>query len=146
MRKDEMTGHERIEALYYKKPTDRVPVVHKGYAFCARHVGIPVASVYRDPKASFECQKKTYADFGFDGGPFYTFISYGAGAAEPHHVSDGTCVKPGDCIIIDIGCKKDDYCSDMTRTVFYQSASEEARNVYNLVKQANEAADSADME
>lgn len=79
MRKEEMTGHERVEALYYKKPTDRVPVVHKGYAFCARHVGIPVASVYRDPKASFDCQKKTYADFGFDGGPFYTFISYGAG-------------------------------------------------------------------
>lgn len=79
MKKSEMTGHERIEALYRKEMTDRVPVVHKGYAFCAKHVGIPVASVYRDPKASFECQKKTYADFGFDGGPFYTFVAYGAG-------------------------------------------------------------------
>ncbi|MEA5050465.1 MAG: uroporphyrinogen decarboxylase family protein [Oscillospiraceae bacterium] len=79
MRKAEMTGHERVEALYSKKPTDRVPVVHKGYAFCAKHVGIPVADVYKDPKASFECQKQTYADFGFDGGPFYTFIAYGAG-------------------------------------------------------------------
>lgn len=79
MKKSEMTSYERIEALYNKQLTDRVPVVHKGYSFCAKHVGIPVAEVYKDPKASFECQKKTYQDFGFDGGPFYTFISYGAG-------------------------------------------------------------------
>ena len=74
-----MTGHERIEALYRRELTDRVPVVHKGYAFCAKHVGIPVADVYKNVQASYHCQKKTYEDFGFDGGPFYTFVAYGAG-------------------------------------------------------------------
>jgi uroporphyrinogen decarboxylase len=74
-----MTGNERIEALYRSQPTDRVPVVHKGYAFCAKHAGIPTAAIYRDPEASYECQERTYADFGFDGGPFYTFVAYGAG-------------------------------------------------------------------
>jgi uroporphyrinogen decarboxylase len=74
-----MTGHERIEALYRKKMTDRVPVVHKGYSFCAKHTGIPLADVYKNPEASYRCQERTYADFGFDGGPFYTFVAYGAG-------------------------------------------------------------------
>jgi uroporphyrinogen decarboxylase len=73
-----MTGQERIDALYRKKDTDRVPVVHKGYSFCAKHVGIPLADVYRNPEASYRCQETTYSDFGFDGGPFYTFLAYGA--------------------------------------------------------------------
>ena len=40
-----------------------------------------------------------------------------------------------------MGCKYKGYCSDMTRTVFYQEVSDEARNVYELVKAANEAAE-----
>lgn len=84
-----------------------------------------------------ECLKNIYQELGAAGFSFDPIISYGAGAAEPHHTSDATCVQPGDCIVIDIGCRKDDYCSDMTRTVFYQSVSEEAEKVYNLVKEAN---------
>lgn len=83
-----------------------------------------------------ECLKDIYKEqgtvFSFD-----PIISFGAKAAEAHHTSDSTCLRPGDCVIIDIGCRKDDYCSDMTRTVFYQSVSEEAKRVYNLVKEAN---------
>ncbi|MDR3164200.1 MAG: hypothetical protein LBU13_01315 [Synergistaceae bacterium] len=78
-KKDQMTHGERIEALYTGQRTDRVPVVHKGYSFCARHVGIPLSDVYKNPGASYRCQAQTYADFGFDGGPFYTFVAYGAG-------------------------------------------------------------------
>ncbi|MFQ7842343.1 MAG: M24 family metallopeptidase, partial [Thomasclavelia spiroformis] len=33
------------------------------------------------------------------------------------------------------------YCSDMTRTVFYKEVSQEAKEVYELVKAANEAAE-----
>jgi Xaa-Pro dipeptidase len=44
--------------------------------------------------------------------------------------------------LIDVGCKKDSYCADMTRTFFYQSVSEKQREVYELVKKANEAAES----
>ncbi|WP_346355299.1 Xaa-Pro peptidase family protein [Azotosporobacter soli] len=78
-----------------------------------------------------------YRELGTAGFSFDPIISYGAGAAEPHHTSDDTCVKPGDCIVIDIGCKKNEYCSDMTRTVFYKTVSPEAEKVYNLVKEAN---------
>ncbi len=43
------------------------------------------------------------------------FIAYGANGANPHHENDDSHLKPGDSIIIDMGCKYNGYCSDMTR-------------------------------
>ena len=43
-------------------------------------------------------------------------------------------------MLFDVGCKKNSYCSDMTRTFFYKSASEKGREVYEIVKKANLAA------
>lgn len=82
-----------------------------------------------------------YTKYGGDGNSFDAIIAYGANGANPHHENDNTCLKPGDSVIIDMGCKYKGYCSDMTRTVFYQEVSEEARKVYELVKEANEAAE-----
>ena len=63
------------------------------------------------------------------------------GEGNPHHENDDSRLKPGDSIIIDMGCKYQGYCSDMTRTVFYKEVSQEAKEVYELVKAANEAAE-----
>lgn len=81
-----------------------------------------------------------YAELGTDGFSFEPIIAYGANGADPHHGSDHSKPKAGDCVIIDIGCKKDDYCSDMTRTVFFGEPSEKAVEVYNTVREANERA------
>lgn len=40
-----------------------------------------------------------------------------------------------------MGCMYKGYCSDMTRTVFYQEVTEKQKEVYNLVLQANLAAE-----
>ena len=61
---------------------------------------------------------KLYRDAGCEGLSFGTIVSYGAHAADPHHEPDNTALKKGDCIVIDMGCRKDRYCSDMTRTFF----------------------------
>ena len=42
-------------------------------------------------------------------------------------------------MIIDVGLAHNRYASDMTRTVFYKSVTEEQKKVYELVKAANEA-------
>lgn len=68
---------------------------------------------------------------------FHPIVCFGANAANPHHESGDRKLKSGDSIIIDIGCKKDSYCSDMTRTIFYKSVTEEESKVFNLVKEAN---------
>lgn len=84
-----------------------------------------------------------YKELGTEGPSFGPLVSFGANAAIGHHKPDGTVLKEGDCVLFDVGCRKDSYCSDMTRTFFYKNASEKGRQVYETVKKANLAAQAA---
>lgn len=84
-----------------------------------------------------------YKSLGADGNSFQPHIAFGANAADPHHKPDGTALKPGDCVLFDVGCRKDMYCADMTRTFFYKYADDEARKVYDIVLRANLAGEAA---
>ena len=81
-----------------------------------------------------------YLSLGADGYSFPPLVAFGANAADPHHAPDDTAVKPGDCVLFDVGCIKDGYCSDMTRTFYFKTVSEEHRKVYETTRAANEAA------
>ncbi len=81
-----------------------------------------------------------YRELGADGFSFEPLVAFGANAADPHHSPDGTVVKPGDAVLFDVGCVKDGYCSDMTRTFYFREASGEHRHIYETVKKANEKA------
>ena len=81
-----------------------------------------------------------YMSLGADGYSFPPLVAFGANAADPHHAPDDTVVQPGDCVLFDVGCIKDGYCSDMTRTFYFKTVSEEHRKVYETTRAANEAA------
>lgn len=70
---------------------------------------------------------------------FPPLICFGANGAEPHHDTDDTVLRDGDMIILDVGLDVGGYMSDMTRTVVLGRATQEQRDVYELVKTANEA-------
>jgi len=76
---------------------------------------------------------------GARGDSFPPLICFGANGAQPHHDTDDTPLREGDMIILDVGLNVDGYMSDMTRTVVLGKASQEQREVYELVKAANEA-------
>lgn len=78
-----------------------------------------------------------YHKYGTEEFSFYPLVEYGKNAADPHHNSDSTTLKEGDCILFDIGGITNNYCSDMTRTVFYKEPSEEYKKIYNIVLEAN---------
>lgn len=82
-----------------------------------------------------------YQKLGAEGFSFEPIVSFGENAADPHHMPDDTVLKPGDCVLFDVGCLKNGYCSDMTRTFYYQFVSEENRKVYEIVRSANEEAE-----
>ena len=82
-----------------------------------------------------------YAEYGCEGVAFDPIVSFGANASDPHHMPDDTVVKEGDCIVVDIGCKKDRYCSDMTRTYFWKKADPKHAELYGIVREANEKAE-----
>lgn len=81
-----------------------------------------------------------YQELGAEDFSFPPIVSFGANAADPHHMPDDTVLKRGDVVLFDVGCIKDGYCSDMTRTFCYQEAGEKNREIYELVRRANEAA------
>lgn len=82
-----------------------------------------------------------YKEVGADGFSFEPLVGFGGNAADGHHAPDDTVLKEGDCVLFDVGCKKDGFCADMTRTFFFRSADEESRRVYETVKRAQEAAE-----
>ncbi|BDF77754.1 M24 family metallopeptidase [Pyramidobacter piscolens] len=84
-----------------------------------------------------------YRELGADGLSFPSIVSFGANAADPHHSPDGTELEPGQCVLFDIGCIKDGYCSDMTRTYYYKSVNDKDREIYEITRRANEAAEAA---
>lgn len=86
---------------------------------------------------------KQYRLEGSESNAFTTIVSFGANATDPHHEPDDTVLREGDCVLIDMGCRKNRYCSDMTRTFFYKTVSDEQQKVYNIVKAANASAEKA---
>lgn len=70
-------------------------------------------------------------------------VCFGPNGADPHHAGDSTVLKPGDSVIFDIFTPISRYWCDMTRTVFYKTVSDKQREVYELVRRANEAAEAA---
>lgn len=82
-----------------------------------------------------------YKELGAESCSFSPLVAFGANAADPHHSPDDTVLKEGDCVLFDVGCLKNGYCSDMTRTFFYKYVTDEHRRVYELVKNANLAAE-----
>jgi len=93
-------------------------------------------------KEAAEYIGRMYREAGCDGPSFTTIVSFGANAADPHHEPDGTVLKAGECILIDTGCVWRRYCSDMTRTWFCRSADPEYAAIHDLVRSANEKAES----
>lgn len=83
---------------------------------------------------------KIYKDLGADGFSFEPLVAFGANAADPHHGPDDTVLKEGDVVLFDVGCIKDGYCSDMTRSFYYKSVTDEHKFIYEAVREANEAA------
>ena len=70
---------------------------------------------------------------------FDTIVASGPNGSMPHAVPMDRAVQEGDFITFDFGCVYEGYCSDMTRTVAVGQVSQEMEQVYNIVKQAQQA-------
>ena len=82
-----------------------------------------------------------YQEAGASGFSFSPIVATSPNGADPHHGTGNDIIKDGDSVVLDIGGKYNSYCSDMTRTVFIgKEPSKEHRDIYNLVKTANESA------
>lgn len=68
-----------------------------------------------------------------EGLAFETIVASGENSSKPHATPTDRKIKETDIITIDMGCKYNGYCSDMTRTIFVGEVTEEMKFVYDLV-------------
>ena len=71
---------------------------------------------------------------------FTTIIASGEGLALPHGRASQAAIPGQGFVVCDFGVILSGYCSDMTRTVYVGRPSAEAREVYQAVQQAQQAA------
>lgn len=76
---------------------------------------------------------------GADGISFEPIVAAGPNGAIGHHRPNGRTITNGDVVILDFGCQKEGYCSDMTRTVVCSTCTRDIENVYETVRNAQEA-------
>ncbi|GIU96639.1 MAG: dipeptidase [Actinomycetota bacterium] len=70
----------------------------------------------------------------------FTIVAAGPNGASPHHEPTERTIRTGDAVVLDFGGALEGYHSDITRTVVVERAPEGFAAVYELVREAQEAA------
>lgn len=73
---------------------------------------------------------------GAEGLSFATICASGINSSKPHAVPGEKLVENRELLTLDFGCKFNGYCSDMTRTLAIGKISDEMKDIYNIVLEA----------
>ena len=77
---------------------------------------------------------------GASGNSFDPIIASGPNGAKPHASPDATAsIERNELVVCDFGCIVDGYCSDMTRTVSVGDPGPDARHLYDVVLESQQA-------
>jgi Xaa-Pro aminopeptidase len=77
---------------------------------------------------------------GADDRSYATIVASGTDhAARPHHDATRRVITGGDTVVIDVGALVDGYHSDMTRSYVIEEPTEQQREIYSLVENAQRA-------
>jgi Xaa-Pro aminopeptidase len=79
-------------------------------------------------------------EMGADGSAFDMIVASGPRSALPHGVASDRVMEKGDLVTLDFGASYRGYCSDITRTVVLGSPNEKQREIYEVVRKAQQAA------
>ncbi len=69
----------------------------------------------------------------------FTVVGSGPNGANPHHEAGERTIEQGDMVVLDFGGIKDGYGSDTTRTVHVGEPTAEEREVFEVVRRAQQA-------
>jgi Xaa-Pro aminopeptidase len=69
----------------------------------------------------------------------FTVVGSGPNGANPHHEASDRTIQDGDMVVMDFGGLKEGYGSDTTRTVHVGEPTDEEREVFEVVRAAQQA-------
>ncbi len=135
---------DKVETMRAEKSADEVKVILEAVRV-AEKVLEQVVSELRpgmtEKQVAWRILEGLYRNS--EGPSFPPIVASGPNAALPHAVPTEREIKKGEPVIIDMGAKVQGYCSDMTRTVFLGKPDERIKEVYQVVRVAQEAAQEA---
>jgi Xaa-Pro aminopeptidase len=71
---------------------------------------------------------------------FPTIVAFGKNSANIHNVPTENKLKKDQIILLDFGVKLNDYCSDMTRTIFSGKPTKKQKKMYRTILEAQSLA------
>ena len=133
---------DMIESVRAGKDTAELATIRRAAdianrAFAALLEDIRVGMTEREIAALLE---RHMVALGAEGPSFSTIVACGPGGAQPHWVPSDRQARAGEPLLIDFGCRVDGYCSDLTRTIVIGKPDAKLREIYGIVRDAQDAA------
>jgi Xaa-Pro aminopeptidase len=135
---------EIIGRLRTRKTPAEIELLQRAAAQADRAMAVGVAAC-RPGATEAEVAWAIESAFRQDGAEKVEFVIVASGpnSGFPHHDTGSRRLEPGDAVILDIGATLDGYKSDITRVVHLGPPSDEFRQVYAAVLEANRRATAA---
>ena len=134
-------GHFSVDKLRTIKSPAEISAIEKACELgdkTFKYIFNRIKSGITEKQLAFEIEffiKKHGGDISFP-----PIVAFGKNSAIPHHKTSDQRLKTNDQILLDFGVKLNNYCSDMTRTIFFGSANAEYKKIYQTVLAAQEKA------
>lgn len=139
MHKYKINNFEETEGLLEKfrivKKDEEIECIKKACLItdnCFEHLKSFIKIGMTEKEIAFEIER-FFLTNGADSLAFETIVASGPNSSMPHAVPTDRKIEDGDPITIDMGCKYNGYCSDMTRTIFAGHVPQYMKPVYELV-------------
>lgn len=131
-----------VEQLRYYKDDDEIASISQAAAIADKALAnilplIKPGVSERDMATELEYQMSL---LGSEELSFATILLAGKRSALPHGIPGNTPINNGDLILFDFGAVVNGYRSDMTRTYVMGKPSDKQKEIYNLVRSAQQAA------
>jgi Xaa-Pro aminopeptidase len=131
-----------VETLRERKDAGELALIEVANGMAVRALENTIKQV-RAGMSEFEVAgvlEKALRDQGSENFPFASIVASGPRSALPHAGSSDRRVEKGEYLLLDFGAETGGYCSDVTRTFVVGKASAEQREIYDIVRAANETA------
>ncbi|HEY7234738.1 MAG TPA: Xaa-Pro peptidase family protein [Gemmatimonadaceae bacterium] len=131
-----------VETLRERKDPNEVALIERAAGVAIRALERTLAAV-RVGMTELQVAgilERALRDEGSEGFPFPSIVATGPRSALPHARASSARIRDGDILLMDFGAEVEGYCADITRTVVVGEATAEQREVYDVVRKANEQA------
>ncbi|WEU40632.1 MAG: aminopeptidase P family protein [Candidatus Odinarchaeum yellowstonii] len=135
-------GDEIIISMREVKDLDEIEKITKAIKITEKGVLTAQQNIL-EGKTELELAAETEYEMRRNGAEWFSFESLivaGVRSANPHAKSTLNKLNKKDLVIVDIGCRYEGYCADITRTFTVGEADKRQKEIYDLVREAQEHA------